>query len=322
MKKRIISCCIAALAFVACDEGTPTAAANHGATPLTGELVAKKKVDAGTKIEPAIEAKVEPKIEPKKTDTLAIESTGNVDHSARAKQLESDGDTSGALTEMRRELSKNSDDETTLGEIARLAKKLGRHDVAAEAFGRLGDVRVDDAMPRISQARELIKSKAYGSAIVAADEAIERDRGNPEGWQAKGLGHLSQDELKDAIASFEKCIELKPDHGFALNNLGLAYLRAGENTKALEVLEQAHELLPNVAYVHNNYGVALERNGKHDEAKAAYQQASLLSPKYIKAKINLARTEKEPVPADPSGDEPETMSDMPDVHPMAPITQP
>lgn len=314
MKKRIISCCIAALAFAACDEGTPTTVAKNGGTVIEGELMAKKKTDAGTptKVEPKIEAVVTPKVEDtKKADTLAIESTGNVDHAARAKQLENDGDSSGALTEMRRELSKSSEDETTVAEIARLAKKVGRHELAAEAFGRLGEMRADDAMPRIDQARELLKSKAYGSAIVAADEAIERDNGNPEGWQAKGLGHLSQDELKDAIKSFEKCIELKPDHGWALNNLGLAYLRAGENTKALDVLEKAQELLPNVAYVHNNYGVALERNGKHEEAKAAYQQASLLSPKYIKAKVNLARTEKEPIAEPPTGDEPETMSDMP-----------
>ncbi len=328
MKKRIVSCCLAALAFAACDEGTPSVAAKNG-TRLTGELSATdaKKKDGGSSKEFEAQAppiKVEPAPAPQPevaVDPLALDNPQpGVDHLARAKQLESDGDVSGALTETRRALSGHTDDEATVGEIARLAKKLGRHELASQAFERLSALRPDDAVPRIQQGRELLKAHAYGSAIVAAEEAIALDEGNPEGWQVKGLGHLSQDELADAIKSFEKVVALKPDHGWALNDLGLAYLRAGQNTRALEVLAAAHELLPNVAYVQNNYGVALERSGKHDEAKAAFQQASLLSPKYVKAKLNLARTEKEPVPADPSDDE--TMSDMPEVHPMAPSTEP
>ncbi len=325
MKKRILTCCIAALALAACDEGTPTSAASRG-TVITGELknsVDAKKKDAGVTA-PIEEAKVVPPkaIEPvAPIDELALSNTQpGVDHLARATQLEGEGDVSGALTETRRALDGRSDDEQTVAEIARLAKKLGRHELAAQAFGRMAELRTDDAMPRIQQGRELLKAKAYGSAVVAAEDAIARDEGNPEGWQVKGIGHLSQDELKDAIRSFEKVVSLKPDHGWALNNLGLAYLRAGENTQALEVLTTAHELLPNVAYVANNYGVALERSGKHEEAKAAIQQASLLSPRYIKAKLNLARTEKEPIVADPI--DPETMSDMPEVHPINPVTQP
>ena len=81
----------------------------------------------------------------------------------------------------------------------------------------------------------------------------------------------------------------------------------------MTVLETASVLLPYVAYVQNNYGVALERTGRHDEAKAAYQHAMDLSPKYVKARINVARMAKAAAPE--SHVEPDdTMSDMP--HPM------
>ncbi len=264
-------------------------------------------------------AKVEPVKVEEPADVLMLKhDEARIDHFARAKQLKDDGDAKGALTEARRALYSHPTDADTLAFIGNVATKTGQHAMAAEAFGRIAMQRTDDATPLISQARSLVKAKAFTQATVVARQAIARDGGNPEAYQAAGLGHLAVGELQDAITMFTKVVELKPDHGWALNNLGLAYLRANENEKAVDVLQQAAEQLPNTAYVHNNLGVALERTGRKDEAKQAYLTSTTLSPKYVKARINAERVAKAaatPESPDNPATDPEFETEAPDTAP-------
>ncbi len=286
MSKKIVASLVAALTLAACEERAtavpPRVEPKVVAPVITSKVMAPVTLDAGLTLETT-----------KPSDTLAlVHDTPTIDHLQRASQLESDGDAKGALIEARRALFTTPDDRETLTRIAKLGRATRNHTVAAEAFGRLATLDSGDATSLVSRGRELLEQKDFVSAVLAGREAIARDEGNPEGWQVIGLGKLGLDELPGAIASFEKAVELAPNHGWALNNLGFAYLRANENQKAVEVLQRASVLLPTVAYVQNNYGVALERVARPDEAKAAYQHAMDLSPKYVKAKINAARMAK------------------------------
>jgi Flp pilus assembly protein TadD len=282
MKNKLL---FAALALIGCTE--PAKKIEPVALKPTPPPAVALVPDAGrlTRAEP------EPEREP--ADVLALENDQpRVDHLARAKQLKSDGDFAGALTEARRALYGDLENDEVLAFIARIAPRTGKHDLAAEAYGRIADLHPDDAMPVISQTRELISAKKFREATLSGREAVLRDPQNVEGWHALGRAHLSADDLPSAIVAFEKAVELEPNHGYALNNLGLAYLRANENPSAAQVLERAVAQLPNVAYVQNNLGVAYERLGRFDDAKAAYERATALSPKYVKARINAERVAK------------------------------
>jgi Flp pilus assembly protein TadD len=304
MKTRVISCCIAVLSFAACEDKVQ---------PVPRPIAEVKPVAAPIAARPAFDAAESTKSD-EPADTLALKhDQPAVDHLGRAQKLSADGDLSGAMTEARRAIFSMPTDEETLEFTARLAQKSGNHEIAIEAYGRLAQLRIDDAVPLVQQAREMVKAKQFDRAVIVGKRAIARDAGNPEGFQAAGLGHLGNGELQGAISMFTKVIELKPDHAWALNNLGLAYLRANENEKAIEVLSHSAELLPNTAYVHNNLGVALERVGRTEEAQQAYLTATNLSPKYVKARINAARVAKagegivdEPQPVIGGDDKPDT----------------
>jgi Flp pilus assembly protein TadD len=287
MKTKILSAALAALAFAGCNE--PQKKIEAPSRPVAVVPVPQLVMirDAGQLTQAAPEQKKDP------VDTLALaHDQPKVDHLERAKQLKGDGDFAGALTEARRALYNDDENDDALSFIARVAPRTGRHDLSAEAFGRIADLHPDDAMPVISQTRELISAKQFKEATFAGREAVLRDPQNVEGWQALGRAHLSAGDLPSAIVAFEKAIEIAPTHGYALNNLGLAYLRANENPSAAQVLERAVAVLPNVAYVQNNLGVAYERMGQVDEAKAAYDRATALSPRYVKARINSERVAK------------------------------
>lgn len=244
---------------------------------------------------PAAPAPAEP-AEPRDTpeDTLALAHTHGrrVNHLARARALREDGDLSGAFTESRRALHDEPEDEEALLTAARLAKLTGRTELAATAYERLGRLRADDAEPLVQQARLLLSLRRLEDTVRVGEEALARDPEVPEAYHLLGLAHLSAGRLDEAILRFQQAVHLHPEHGYALNNLGYAYLRANQNAKAAEVLARAAGLLPNVAYVHNNLGVAYERLGRAEEARAAYSTATLLSPRYVKARVNVERMNK------------------------------
>ena len=79
--------------------------------------------------------------------------------------------------------------------MARLARRAGQPELAAEAWGRVAALSPDDALPLISQARALIQMKDYAGAVMAGRGAITRDSGNVESFQVTGIAQLSMNEL-------------------------------------------------------------------------------------------------------------------------------
>ncbi len=308
--KKLLAAALAALSLTACTEPpTPTSVIPSKITvqPIARVIDVR---DAGAPFT------VAPKEIP--VDALVVaHDSRDVDHLGRAKTLAGEGDVKGGLLEARRALFTTPSDVETLTTVAKLSRRAGQPELAAEAWGRIAALTPDDATPLIQQARALVQLKDLAGAVIAGREAIARDSGNVEAFHVTGLAQLSMNELAGAIASFEKAVELEPNHGWAQNNLGFACLRANQNEKAVKALEVAAELLPTVAYVHNNLGVALERVGRGDEAKAAYQQAMDLSPKYVKARINAARVAKVQTPVDEQQVD-DVMSDLP--HPLPETT--
>ena len=180
-------------------------------------------------------------------------------------------------------------DDDALEMVARAAQSLGQNALAAAAFEKLASVRDDDAVPLVQAARMHLALKDAPGAERLAREALGRDGGNVEAYQALGRAALVEGDLRRAMDYLEQARVLAPSHGWVLNNLGFAYLRANENAEALETLARAAELLPAAAVVQNNLGVALERLGRTEEATAAFEKSSALAPHYARALVNRAR---------------------------------
>ncbi len=316
MKRQLIAAALAALSLNACQSKTEKVMLTlDGDGPV---VEVKKPSPVSVIANKAIETVSPlPVIVEKPKDELGLVNTlVDVDHLARARKADAEGDRTAALNSARMAVFVNPEDVEVLKFTATIAQKMGRNDLASIAWGRIAGIETDDATPLIRQARTLLKTRDFSGAAIAAREATTRDEGNPESWQSLGLAQLSMGELRGAISSFEKVIDLKPDHGYALNNLGLAFLRANENEKAAEALGEAAKLLPQVAYVQNNLGIALERVGRKDEAQTAYLTATTLSPKYVKARVNADRVARAAIMEElgTTPEEDDVMSDMP--HPM------
>jgi len=80
-----------------------------------------------------------------------------------------------------------------------------------------------------------------------------------------------------------------PDNERARNNLGIALDDEGRTAEAIAQFEKGLQIEPNLAEAHSNLGNALAKiPGRLDEAIAQYREAVRLKPEYAPAHINLA----------------------------------
>ncbi len=94
------------------------------------------------------------------------------------------------------------------------------------------------------------------------------------------LGNLlrMQGRLEEAIASYRRALQLRPDDFRSLNNLGLALKDQGNVEEAIACFRQVLQLRPDDAAPYNNLGIALRDQGRTDEALACYRQALQRAP--------------------------------------------
>ncbi len=102
-----------------------------------------------------------------------------------------------------------------------------------------------------------------------------------------GIALAARGRIDEAMAHYQKALEIKPDYAEAHNNLGVALAGRGRIDEAIAHYRKALEIKPDYAEAHNNLGVALAGRGRIDEAMAHYQKALEIKPDYAEAHNNL-----------------------------------
>ncbi|HST30573.1 MAG TPA: tetratricopeptide repeat protein [Chthoniobacterales bacterium] len=113
---------------------------------------------------------------------------------------------------------------------------------------------------------------------------------DPSSWMAYnnlGVVEVEKGNLDDAIANYQRSLQLHPEYPEALYNLGSALLQKGEADKAVELCEQALKLQPNDVDAHVVLGNALMAKQDIDRAISHYHEALKLQPDDSNAHHNL-----------------------------------
>jgi tetratricopeptide (TPR) repeat protein len=99
------------------------------------------------------------------------------------------------------------------------------------------------------------------------------------------LGGMGRSD--EALAHYQKALELDPHRVDAHYNLGSLLESMGRTNEALVYYQKALEIDPNHAKGHNNLGVLLRGMGRPDEALAHYLRASAIDPNFGDVHYNL-----------------------------------
>ncbi len=133
----------------------------------------------------------------------------------------------------------------------------------------------DDHM---DQGMEYVEQGAYEEAIAEFERAIELEPDNPGARRNLGTVYIELTQWEEAAAAYEKAIELDPDFGEAYGDLVGAYFYLDRIPEALEAGEKAVELAPDYATAHNNLGAVYANQGDLEAAIAEWEQAIELDP--------------------------------------------
>ncbi len=114
---------------------------------------------------------------------------------------------------------------------------------------------------------------------------------NPDCWMAyNNLGSELMDNtsgLPEAIADFQRSLEIKPDYAEAHYNLGKALVHLGRLPEAIEHYHEALRIRPEHADTYDALGNALYQEGRMAEAIEQYRQALRIQPLHANAHNNL-----------------------------------
>jgi tetratricopeptide (TPR) repeat protein len=98
------------------------------------------------------------------------------------------------------------------------------------------------------------------------------------GYYNLGNFYSQQGKMSDALAQYQKSVDLNPRYARARNNLGIALAQLGHVDEGMAQFRAALEISPDDFDAHSNLGEAFSKKGEWDEAILEYQKALAINP--------------------------------------------
>jgi len=147
---------------------------------------------------------------------------------------------------------------------------------AAAALAAFGNLPLTEA----DKTRVEAANKEYLASIMS----------RPDQWDSHynlGNYYLDRRDFKQAVASYEKALQMEPRGVLALVNNAMAYARMGENIKADEALKEALKIAPDNAAANFNMGLLKAEEKDLVAAEKHLRTALKADPQMAQAAYNL-----------------------------------
>ena len=134
----------------------------------------------------------------------------------------------------------------------------------------------------------------------------------------RGESFLSDERYDEALAEFQKAIDIKPDYARAYFGRGHIYRRTKRYVNAIIAFQQAIKFKPNYKEAHYGLGIVHFESGDNSKAIAAVNVALKIDPNYQPARQLLEIIPEPPEPPEPEPEPPEP----PEPEPVLPEPDP
>jgi protein O-GlcNAc transferase len=126
----------------------------------------------------------------------------------------------------------------------------------------------------------------HGEAIASYDRALEIQPDDAETLYNRGNSLLQLARNEEAVASYDQALTIRPDYVNALYNRGNALSELGRHAEAIASYDRVVAIEPSYADALNNRGNALLELKRYEEAVASLERALAIKPDYIHALYN------------------------------------
>ncbi len=149
--------------------------------------------------------------------------------------------------------------------------------------------QMEESATLVQTGNDLMAQGRYGDALIAFDDAIEKDPYSSLAWNGRGIALLKMGAIKGAPEAFKKAVEIDPYYVTAWDNLGDSYTYLGSFPEAIDAYDRALAVNPNDLYAIVHMGMSLQEMGKPDEAMQLYDDAVRLAEYEVRKHPNDAR---------------------------------
>ncbi len=147
--------------------------------------------------------------------------------------------------------------------------------------------RTDELALTLNEGNRLLKLGKVDEAVAQYNRALQLNPDNEDVHFNLGIALARQGKLDEAIAQYREALKLMPDYAEVHNNLGNLLSRQGKLAEAAEEFRAALKIMPEHAAAHNNLGIVLARQQQNAEALKEFAEAARLMPDYVEAHFNL-----------------------------------
>lgn len=170
-----------------------------------------------------------------------------------------------------------------LHRLAVIAAQTGQAERSAELFRRA--IKLNAKIPAVHRnlGMTLFELKRYKEALASYDRALALKPDYVECYNSRGLALQELKRPSQALSAFDKAVALKPDFAEAYVNRGLALEDLQQPAQALAAYDQGIALRPNSVEAYFSRGRLLERLGRPVEALASYDKTIALKPVFAEA---------------------------------------
>ncbi|MBS3027084.1 MAG: tetratricopeptide repeat protein [Dolichospermum sp. DET50] len=132
--------------------------------------------------------------------------------------------------------------------------------------------------------------KNYEEAISSYDKAVEIKPDDHEAWYSRGISLYNLGRYEEAISSYDKAVEFKPDYYEAWDNRGIVLRNLERYKEAVASYDKALEIKPNNYEAWNDRGLALHELGLYIASITSCEQAIAIKPDFAWAWNNRGRS--------------------------------
>jgi tetratricopeptide (TPR) repeat protein len=123
----------------------------------------------------------------------------------------------------------------------------------------------------------------HADAVATYDRVVELRPSHAEAHFNRGVSLQALKRYEEALASYDCALDLQPDYPEALTNRGVVLKELNRLNEALASYDRALALRPDHAEAHYNRGIALQQLKRYEEALACFDRVLAVRPKAITA---------------------------------------
>jgi len=147
------------------------------------------------------------------------------------------------------------------------------------------------ANPTLVHVRDVAAAVAAGNLARAsqlATSAIRDGSRHPALFNARALWLQTQGQFPEALAEFQRALQMTPNDVTLLNAIGMCYVRCNMTAEGIAAFDAALAMVPENPATHFRKGWALQSAGDFEGAVHSYERAVEINPNYAEALAGLA----------------------------------